>query len=606
MAQTTYRKTASREIFRDNKLLNDQQIKQVEDEVNKTGEFFHQAVLDLKLVDKPSILKLLSRAWTAEYIDLSTQSIDPEIVKILPKQSCKRYNAAPFLREENTLCVAMVDTRDLFVMDDIGLRTGLQVKPYIAMPEDIRSIIDKVYNADELHPAAEEEKQKKPDTISRADFDADAKELTAELIAGLDVIGDLEIEAAGKEEQQDIMQVDTSAPEVEKLVNVIILEAIRTKASDIHIEPFENRLAVRYRVDGRLRRSSFKIPFSFRQALIAKIKVMTGSMNLTERRIPQDGRIQVKAKGQPIEFRVNIVPTIYGESAVMRILDRSGATAKLDQLGFLPDVIEKFMVSLAKPYGLILVCGPTGSGKSYTLSAALSTIKNPNDKVLTAENPVEYNLDGVIQVQVNPDLKMGADKVFDFATALRAFLRQDPDIIMVGEIRDKDTAQIAMEAAMTGHLVLSTLHTNDAPSAISRLSEMGVHTFLITNTVECILAQRLIGTLCKNCKEPDPKPLPELLKALEGNGIDYSKANFMKIHPGGCQKCSGRGMKGRTAIHELLVMDEELRRFCMKEVSVGPIRDMAKKHGMRPLMADGLIKVTMGMTTYEEIMAAAT
>ncbi|OQA90672.1 MAG: Type II secretion system protein E [Elusimicrobia bacterium ADurb.Bin231] len=289
----------------------------------------------------------------------------------------------------------------------------------------------------------------------------------------------------------------------------------------------------------------------------------------------------------------------------MRILDRSGASAKLEHLGFLPDVMEKFLQSLAKPYGLILVCGPTGSGKSYTLSAAITAIKNSEDKILTAENPVEYNLDGVVQVQVNPDLKMGPDKVFDFSTALRSFLRQDPDIIMVGEIRDKETAQIAMEASMTGHLVLSTLHTNDAPSAISRLSEMGVHTFLVANTVECVLAQRLIGTLCGNCKEEDKNPSAELLKQLELHKIDYKNATFMKIHPGGCSKCGGRGMKGRTAIHEILVMNEDLRRFCIKEVSVGPIKEKAMSYGMRSLFQDGLIKVTMGLTTYEEIMAAA-
>jgi type II secretory ATPase GspE/PulE/Tfp pilus assembly ATPase PilB-like protein len=268
--------------------------------------------------------------------------------------------------------------------------------------------------------------------------------------------------------------------------------------------------------------------------------------------------------------------------------------------------MERFMASLAKPYGLILVCGPTGSGKSYTLSAALTAIRNPEDKVLTAENPVEYNLEGVVQVQVNPDLKMGPDKCFDFGMALRAFLRQDPDIIMVGEIRDKETAQIAMEASMTGHLVLSTLHTNDAPSAISRLPEMGVPSFLIANTIECVLAQRLIGTLCKNCKEPDPAPSPDLIKALEAHKLDYSKAMFMRPHPGGCPKCGSRGMKGRTAINELLQANDEIRRLCVKEMSVGPIRDASIRNGMRPLLEDGLIKVTMGLTTFDEIMAAAT
>ncbi|MBU2568276.1 MAG: Flp pilus assembly complex ATPase component TadA, partial [Elusimicrobia bacterium] len=516
----------------------------------------------------------------------------------------KRYNAVPFAKEENVLFVAMADPRDIFAVEDIQLRTGLEIQPYLALPEDIREAMSKVYGTEEEAALSdEEETEAAAPTVSQADFSEDAKELTAELLAGLDTSSELQVDKTAFEESSDIMQIDASAPEVEKLVNAVILEAVRLKASDIHIEPFEKKLSVRYRVDGNLRRASFKIPMVFKQALMAKIKIM-GGMNITERRIPQDGRIQVKAKGKSIEFRVNVVPTVFGESAVMRILDRSGATLTLDQLGILPDTLQKFMGSLNKPYGLILVTGPTGSGKSFTLTSALSTIRDPEEKVLTAENPVEYNLEGVVQVQVNPDLKMGPDKVFDFATALRAFLRQDPDVIMVGEIRDRETAQIAMEAAMTGHLVLSTLHTNDAPSSITRLSEMGVHTFLIANTLEAVLAQRLISTLCKNCKEPDPNPPAELLKTLEGHKIDYSKATFMK--PKGCPKCGNRGMKGRTAIHELLVMDEDLRRLCVKEMSVGPLRDMAISHGMRTLVQDGLIKVTMGVTTYEEIMGAAT
>ncbi|MCX7716260.1 MAG: GspE/PulE family protein, partial [Endomicrobia bacterium] len=389
-------------------------------------------------------------------------------------------------------------------------------------------------------------------------------------------------------------------PEVEKLVNAIIIEAVRLKASDIHIEPFEKKLLVRYRVDGQLRKATFKIPLTYKNALISKIKIMTGSMNLVERRIPQDGRIQVRAKGVPIEFRVNIVPTIYGESVVMRVLDRSGAGLPLEALGFLPDTLEKFIEGLKRPYGLILVCGPTGSGKSFTLTAALQKVKDPAEKILTAENPVEYELDGVVQVPVNPDLKMG-DKKFDFAMALRAFLRQDPDIIMVGEIRDQETAQVAMEAALTGHLVLSTIHTNDAPSAVSRLYEMGTPSYLIANTLEVVLAQRLLRTLCKECKQPEPNPSEELLNVLKEQGIDYSKATFMK--PVGCRKCMNTGMKGRTAIHELLVMNDEIREISLKDVSAKKIQEVAIKNGMRTLLADGLIKVTKGITTYQEILA---
>lgn len=602
MVQLAGRKKSCKEILVDKKVLTEEQIKEVEAEMRKSGGLIQQVVIDMKLLDKGKILKLLSNEWSVKAIDLSVMDIDPDIAKIMPKQTTKRYNAVPFAKEENVLFVAMADPRDLFAIEDINLRTGFQVQPYLTLPEDIKSAMDKIYGGEDQAQVEEEEEVS---TTQTATLDSDdAKEMTEELIAGLDIGDEIQVDKADADENSDIMQVDTAAPEVEKLINAIILEAIRVKASDIHIEPFEKKLNVRYRVDGLLRRSTFKIPLSYKQALIAKIKIMTGSMNLTERRIPQDGRIQVKAKGKPIEFRVNIVPTINGESAVMRILDRAGGSAKLEQLGFLSDTIEKLMASLGKPYGLILVCGPTGSGKSYTLSAALCAVRNPEEKILTAENPVEYNLEGVVQVQVNPDLKMG-DKCFDFSMALRSFLRQDPDTIMVGEIRDAETGQIAMEAAMTGHLVLSTLHTNDAPSAISRLSEMGIHTFLVANTTECILAQRLVGTLCKACKEPDPEPKDVFLKILEERKIDYSKATFMRPHAGGCPKCGGRGMKGRTGIHELLVMDDELRRFCVKEVSVGPIRDMAIKHGMREMVSDGLVKVTMGVTTFEEILTAA-
>ncbi|MBN1384430.1 MAG: Flp pilus assembly complex ATPase component TadA [Elusimicrobia bacterium] len=601
MVQAAGRKKSCKEILIDKQVLTEEQLKEVDSEIKKNGGLIQQVVIDMKLVEKGKILKLLSNEWGVKAIDLSVMDIDPDIAKIMPKQTTKRYNAVPFAKEENVLFVAMADPRDLFAIEDINLRTGFQVQPYLTLPEDIKNAISKIYAEEQQ---VQEEEEEAPEQTGSVDAD-DAKEMTEELIAGLDDGGDIQVDKdAAAEPESDIMQVDTAAPEVEKLINAIILEAVRVKASDIHIEPFEKKLAVRYRVDGNLRRATFKIPMSYKQALIAKIKIMTGSMNLTERRIPQDGRIMVKAKGRPIEFRVNIVPTINGESAVMRILDRSGGSAKLEQLGFLPDTVEKLLASLDKPYGLILVCGPTGSGKSYTLSAALAAVKDPEEKILTAENPVEYNLDGVVQVQVNPDLKMG-DKCFDFSMALRSFLRQDPDTIMVGEIRDAETGQIAMEAAMTGHLVLSTLHTNDAPSAISRLSEMGIHTFLVANTTECILAQRLVGTLCKNCKEPDPSPNESYLKILDEHKIDYSKATFMRPKKGGCPKCGGRGMKGRTGIHELLVMDPELRKFCIKEVAVGPIRDMAIKHGMRQMIDDGLMKVTMGVTTFEEIFVAA-
>ncbi len=590
------RKKTVGEILVEHFGFNKQEVEQILKEAEKVGVMLQQYVVNNKKVDKNKLLKILSVEWNIKVVDLQNLEIDKDITKIVPVETCKRNKLIPFSKEEEFLFIAMADPRNLFAIEDIEFRTGLKVIPYLALYDDIKEKIEELYGKEENKELQEDITQ--ISTISKEEIIEDAQELTQELLASLDVSGEISIEQQKQQEVADIMQVDASAPEVEKLVNALILEAVRLKASDIHIEPFDKKIIVRYRVDGLLRKASFKIPITFKNALISKIKIMC-NMNIVERRIPQDGRLQVKAKGMPLEFRVNIVPTIYGESVVMRMLDRSGANMPLESLGFLPDTLEKFIQLLHRPYGLILVCGPTGSGKSFTLTAALQKVKDPTEKILTAENPVEYELDGVVQVPINPDLKMG-DKKFDFATALRAFLRQDPDIIMVGEIRDQETSQVAMEAALTGHLVLSTIHTNDAPSAVARLYEMGTPTYLIANTLECVLAQRLIRTLCNECKQQDKNPAQELLEILDEHKIDYSNATFMKSI--GCRKCGNTGMKGRTAIHELLVMSEELRELCLKEVSAKRIRDVAVKNGMRTLLEDGLIKVTKGITTYAEIL----
>jgi type IV pilus assembly protein PilB len=350
-------------------------------------------------------------------------------------------------------------------------------------------------------------------------------------------------------------------------------------------------------VDGTLREAPFALPYAFRNALLAKIKIMTNQMDITEHRKPQDGRIQVTAKGNPIEFRVNILPTVFGDSCVMRVLDRSSIQVDMAKMGFLPDTLQKLKDILQAPYGLVLVCGPTGSGKSTTLYAAINSINTPDMKIMTAENPVEYNLPGIIQVNINQEIG------FDFASALRAFLRQDPDVVMVGEIRDKETAQIAMEASMTGHLVFSTIHTNDAPSAVARLHEMGVPNFLVASAIEAVLAQRLVRRVCKDCKEP-MKATPEMVKVFEENKIDISKATFYKGK--GCGTCNLTGYKGRAALHELLQMNTEIRALCLTEAAAGPIRELGIKAGMRGLFLDGLIKVTMGVTTLEEVYSVAT
>jgi type IV pilus assembly protein PilB len=562
-----------KEILLDNKLLDDKKLNEALEESKHKEQPLQQVVINMKLVDKVDLLRVLSIEWSVKAVDISEMEIDDQVAQIIPEQIARRHFAIPFAKEENMLFVAMAEPRDPFISEDIQLRTGLEVQPYLALPEDITKCLDKFYGG------GSGTLEKIVSTIGKNIEEGDLK---------LD-------NSINEDEKVDVSDIDVSAPEVEKIVNAIILGALNEKASDIHIEPYEKFLQVRYRIDGILKISNFTPPFNYRQAMMAKIKIMTQQMDITERRKPQDGRIQLLSKGKPVEFRVNIIPTVFGESCVMRILDRAAVRVDLPKLGFLEDTLEKFMRSLNAPYGLILVCGPTGSGKSTTLYAALNAIKSPEYKIITAENPVEYNIDGIVQLNVNQEIGLG------FSEALRAFLRQDPDIIMVGEIRDKETATIALEAAMTGHLVFSTIHTNDASSAVARLHEMGVPSFLVSSTVECVLAQRLIRKVCKECAEP-VKPTKEIIDYLAAHGIDTAKLN-LKLGKG-CSVCGETGYKGRSGIHELLVMNDQLRSLIVKEVAAKPINDLAVQMGMRPMLIDGLQKAANGDTTIEEVLRA--
>ncbi|MFH1380501.1 MAG: ATPase, T2SS/T4P/T4SS family [bacterium] len=571
MAKGPVRRKSVKEILTDNKLLDEKQLKDAMLEAKNKEQPLQQVVINLNIVDKVELLRVLSMEWSVKAVDISEMEIDDGVAQIIPEQTARRHFAIAFAKEENMLFVAMSEPRDPFVSEDIQLRTGLSVQPYLALPEDITKTIDKAYGGN---------------------AGATLNKIMANMGKGIEE-GDLQVDESAAEEKVDVSDVDVSAPEIEKIVNAIILGALNNKASDIHIEPYETFIQVRYRIDGVLKISDFSPPYNYRSALMAKIKIMTLQMDITERRKPQDGRIQLLSKGKPVEFRVNIIPTVFGESCVMRILDRSAVRVDMPKLGFLEDTLAKFMRSLKAPYGLILVCGPTGSGKSTTLYSALNAIKSPDVKIITAENPVEYNIDGIVQLNVNQDIGL------DFSSALRAFLRQDPDIIMVGEIRDKETATIALEAAMTGHLVFSTVHTNDASSAVARLHEMGVPNFLISSTVECVLAQRLIRKNCPECTEPI-KPTKDIIDYLKKFNVDTSNLN---LHQGrGCSNCGDSGYKGRAGIHELLVMDDEMRGLLVHEISAKPINDKAIALGMRPMIMDGLIKVAMGMTTIEEIL----
>jgi len=568
------------EILVHRKLASESQLQPAVEEARKSDKPIQQIIVDKKILEKNVVLKVLSEEWRIKAVNLTDMEVDMDVVKVIPEQTARRHKAVPFAKEENVLFVAMMDPRDFFAVEDIQLRTGFEVAPYLALPADIIALLDKAYGTGTVNMATE----------------VSVEDIIKGVSAGSTGSDDEVQVGNAQQEVSDVAEVSADAPEVEKLVNAIILGALQQKASDIHIEPFEKKFLLRYRVDGGLREAPFALPWAYRNALIAKIKIMTNQMDITERRKPQDGRIQVTAKGNPIEFRVNIVPTVFGESCCMRVLDRTSIQVDMDKMGFLPDTLETFKAAIQKPYGLVLVCGPTGSGKSTTLYAALNSINTPDVKILTAENPVEYNLGGIVQVNVNQEIG------FDFATALRAFLRQDPDIVMVGEIRDKETAQIAMEAAMTGHLVFSTIHTNDAPSAVARLHEMGVPNFLVASTIESVLAQRLVRRVCKDCKEPIA-PTEEMKKVFLENKIDIAKATFFKGK--GCGTCNLTGYKGRVGIHELLMMNNEIRSLCLSEVASGPIREVAIRSGMRGLFQDGLIKVTMGMTTLEEVFTVS-
>lgn len=576
-----------KEILINYNFLTESDYNKYYEESKKENKNFILYLCEKKLINDIKYLKILSDEWGYKPVDLSKLEPPVEVLTIIPEIVSRRHICIAFGKKDNTVYLAMSDPRDFMVVEDIALRTGYVVQPYLSLPHWIMRLIEMAYGVQSTAKVAQ--------IVEEITQKAEESEIS-------------KIETVQK---KDITEIDPSAPEVEKIVNGIFLGAISQKASDIHIEPFEDpsgknsKVMVRYRIDGVLRLAPFNIPWSFRNAIIAKVKIMTNSMNITERRIPQSGRIQIMAKGSPIEFRVEVIPTVYGESCVMRILDRKAVQVDIKKLAFLDDTLEKFLKLLEgiggkKNFGLVLVCGPTGSGKSTTLYAALNYVNRPDIKILTAENPVEYNLDGIVQVPVNPDIKLGEDKKFDFALALRSFLRLDPDVIMVGEIRDRETAEIAMEAAMTGHLVFSTIHTNDAPSSVSRLVEMGIPSYIVASTLKAVLAQRLSRRLCDDCKQPyDPKP--EELEIFKANNVEIPQGTKF-FSPKGCKSCNNSGFKGRLGLHELLVMEDKIREFMLKDYASDPLKKFATSLGMRPLICDGLVKVIKGWTTVREVI----
>ena len=519
------------------------------------------ALKELKYVDETDMTNMLAQQYGLETFDLSTYTIPDEVIQSIPAEVAREFKVVPVMLHDGILTIAMSDPTDVEKIDALRYRLNRDVEAVISPKEQIQSVLDKYFVN---------------------------LETTVDSIIGDLQVGDVETVAdadAGTEDsKEDSMIV--------KLVSLLIIEAYKLKASDIHLEPMEKRFRIRYRIDGVLREMESP-PKYLQNNIISRLKIMS-RMDIAEKRIPQDGRINVRTAGVNIDLRVNSIPTTHGESIVMRILDKTSIQLDIPKLGFYTDDQQKVDRIISLPDGVFLVTGPTGSGKTTSLYAFLNSINTPNRKIITAEDPVEYQLSGINQVQINPLVKM------TFASALRAMLRQAPNIIMVGEIRDLETAEIAIQAAQTGHLVFSTLHTNDAPSAVTRLIDMGVKPFLVASSVRAIMAQRLVRRICKKCAVPYT-PTPAEIRSLNLDEEFIKTATFMKGK--GCPECGGTGYKGRVGIYEIFMVGEEIQHLIYGKESSHTIREAARKSGMRTLREDGLRKAAAGTTTLEEVIS---
>jgi type IV pilus assembly protein PilB len=536
----------------------------------------------LGFVKDEDITALLSKQYGVPSINLTQFEIDPGVIKLIPGETCHKYQIIPLSRSGATLTIAMTDPTNVFAMDDIKFMTGYNVEPVVASEGAVAEALDKYY------PSAP---TRKADTgPSALDMAAKALEEMPELDAG----GDVELLAELEEISAEALQRQGEEAPVIKLVNVILMSAIQKGASDIHIEPYEKEYRVRYRIDGILY-NIMAPPMKYRDAITSRIKIMS-KLDIAEKRLPQDGRIKIRFADdgvtKDIDFRVSCLPTLFGEKIVMRLLDKDKLMLDMTKLGFEQESLAKFEVAIQKPWGMVLVTGPTGSGKTNTLYSSIPRINTSDTNIMTAEDPVEFNLPGINQVQVRENIGL------NFAAALRSFLRQDPNIILVGEIRDFETAEIAVKAALTGHLVLSTLHTNDAPSTVNRLMNMGIEPFLVASSVNLICAQRLARRICTSCKEPHPMPPAALVQA----GFTEDEAESVTPMRGaGCEKCNKTGYKGRVGLYEVLEVTDEIRELVLVGASAMELRKKAIDEGMITLRRSGLRKVQAGMTTIEEV-----
>jgi type IV pilus assembly protein PilB len=540
-------------------------------------------LVKLGYVKDEEITALLSKQYGVPSIALGQFEIDPAVIKLIPAETAQKYQVVPLSRSGATLTIAMTDPTNVFALDDIKFMTGYNVEPVVASEIAVLEAIQKYYGR-----SAERAADAPPSALDVASRALEEMPILAEGADEVEVLDDLEeisVEALARQGEE--------APVI-KLVNVILMSAIQKGASDIHIEPYEKEYRIRYRIDGILY-NIMQPPLKYRDAITSRIKIMS-KLDIAEKRLPQDGRIKIRFQDngttRDIDFRVSCLPTLFGEKIVLRLLDRSKLMLDMTKLGFEPESLAKFEAAITKPWGMVLVTGPTGSGKTNTLYSSIARINTPETNIMTAEDPVEFNLAGVNQVQIRESIGL------NFAAALRSFLRQDPNIILVGEIRDFETAEIAVKAALTGHLVLSTLHTNDAPSTINRLMNMGIEPFLVASSLNLVCAQRLVRRICRNCAEPHPMPPPALMQA----GFSAEEAHTVVPQKGrGCDACNHTGYKGRIGLYEVMEVTEALRELILVGASALELRRKAVDEGMITLRTSGLRKVKDGITTIEEV-----
>jgi type IV pilus assembly protein PilB len=546
----------------DANLIDQHGLAKAEMQQKSSGGPLSGSLVKVGAITEAELLDFMSRLYHVHSVDMTNADPDPAITKLIPGDVATKLMAIPIERNGRRLIVAMANPSNMFAIDDIKFITGFEIEPRVALEAPLKKAIDRIYDS--------------------AGSMADVMKGMEEDLSVLEDDSDAEAEAGAA--------LADEAPIV-KLVNSLIADAVRKGASDIHMEPYEKTMRVRFRIDGVLH-EMMSPPFKFKAALISRLKIMA-ELDIAERRVPQDGRIKIKVLNRTIDLRVSSLPTIFGEKIVMRILDKTNLNIDLEKLGFEPASMKSFASAIANPYGMVLVTGPTGSGKTTTLYSALSRVNTPEVNVMTAEDPVEYNLDGINQVLVHEGIGL------TFAAALKAFLRQDPNIIMVGEIRDLETASIAVKAALTGHLVLSTLHTNDAPSAIGRLVDMGIEPFLVASSVNLILAQRLVRRICSGCKRPVQLD-PEVLSELQLDPERAKTANF--ADGGGCVDCGNTGYRGRQGVYEVMSISPRIRDLTLDRASAGELKKAAIEEGMLTLRRDGLEKIMRGLTTAEEVL----